>query len=472
VSTSDTSSAYKEQLLERAEDSWKAQLLLQRVLYEDLLPVELFQWEHDSGYLSDDQLQEFLELSQKLHKQFPERPPYFLAIALTLEGRRCHSREERMGYLPEAYRLWFIALEQGWDPRFKDANFLFFDTFHLLWQDLVDLERHEDATNALINFLSFASLDQWGTSSLLELGKRVLLSTNRYQDAVETFRAWIAHFMPGSQQLLQNQASGFQSWQPSSSNASSPECADACLYLVASSILASDHQTAQMYFPLLIQCLDSPYDPQDGEHDQAIDMEGKRKRLEAWQCLLPVPATADQITLRNFCETLPEQEQAALQRAGALALLQIVGLASDGEFQQQLAMFLRKGASVFGSVFESCFGMPVEADRCMAKHVVSIATPCTASNCESLALLMATFAPIVGFAACLLTDARLWARFIQLLVEYSDRYAAHQPQSPAVDNNIWIRWLVWGGSLQSDFLAFVRATASGATEGQTEERAR
>jgi tetratricopeptide (TPR) repeat protein len=450
--------------------------LLQRVLYAILLGLRLLPSWVSQLVREDDSLQEFLELSQKLQKQFPERPPYFLAIALTLKGQRCESREERMGCLPEAYQVWLVALDEGWDSRFENAAFLFFDTFFRLWQELVDLERNEDATSALIKFLSFACLDHWGTSYLLELGKRVLMSTNRYQDAVEIFLAWIARFMPDLQQLLQNQASSLQPDQPSSSNADRLECADACLFLVASSVLASDHQTAQKYIRLLPQCLDSLYDLQDNEYGQAIDMEANVKRLEAWQRLLPVPATVNQVTLKNFCETLPEQEQADLRRTGALAQLQMVGLASDAEFQRQLATFLQLGARVFGYLPTKCFETPVQADSCLAEHVLSLATPCTRFKCKSLALFMATFAPIVGFTSCLLTDARLWARFIQLLVNYSDRYAAQQSQSSTASNDFWLHWLRWllveGSDEQSDFLAFAKTTVSGATEGQTDEPTR
>jgi hypothetical protein len=455
VSTSDGCIAYSGQLSERAEDSWKARELLQRALYAVLLGFYSSTWLDGFRDLPNDHLQEFLELSQKLHKQFPERPPYFLAVALALKGRHCDSREERMGYLPEAYRLWFIALDQGWDSQFKSAARLFYDAFYVLWHDLVDLERNEDATNALINFLSFASLDQWGPwtmSKLLSLGKLVFVYTNRYQDPVKIFLAWLAM---DPQRFLQHQA-------------------EPCLFLIASSVLASDHQTARKYIPLLIQGLDSLYDPQDDEHDLAIDMEANVKRLEAWQRLVPTPATANQIALRNFCETLPEREQAALQRTGALVQLQLVGLASDGEFLQQFAALLQKGALLFGNMFASCFKMPAKADNCIRDHILSFTTVYYQStlSCASLALLLTEIADIVGYPSCLLTDDRLWARFVQLLVEYSNRYAAQQPQSSTADDDNWINAILWGSSLQSDFLAFAKATASSAADGQIDKQTR
>jgi hypothetical protein len=205
------------------------------------------------------------------------------------------------------------------------------------------------------------------------------------------------------------------------------------------------------------------------------------KRLEVWQRLLPVPATANQITLRNFCETLPEHEQADLQRFGVLAKFQMVGLASDKEFQQQLARFLQKGAVFSSNWMENCFVTPVKADACLRDHILffrfreSYVQP---TDCESLALLIVETAAIVGHPSCLLTNDQLWARFLQLLVEYADRYD-QSFSSPAfyIDCCNWLEWVlrgVWRGNLnlQSDFLAFVRATASGATEGQTDERAR
>jgi hypothetical protein len=337
------------------------------------------------------------------------------------------------------------------------------------------------------------------------------------------------------QQPPRNQISdGHRIVQPRSSWWEEQECAEACLFLVASSILASDCHTAQKYIPLLKECLDSLNDSSD---DESSLYEENAKRLEAWQRLLFVPATADHISVRTFNEALPEQEQANLGCAGAWAKLQLIGLASNREFQQQLAMFLQQGARVFGSKWEeNCFVTPVKADRCLAEHVLPITTPYARSACESLALLMAEIADIVGYSSYLLTDGRLWARFLQPLVDYSDRYASQQTQSSPADgdtsstaddeisstsdgdisstaddeiswtsdgdtsstaddeisstsdgdtsstaddeisstsdNGLWLASLVLKGSeLQSDFLAFVKATV-GPTEGQTDERTR